>query len=164
VPALAALAGAVAAEEPAVAEELRAAGAGPALTAGIAALGPRADAVDLADVVAATGLPVAAVLRAHSALGGELRLDGVGARAADAPGDSSWVLAAKAALREQLGEHHRALTAAVLTAGDDLLARHAAAVARFAATGDAAAAAREDGVALLAVLSGELHRLRQLAA
>ncbi|MGK5114881.1 MULTISPECIES: NAD-glutamate dehydrogenase domain-containing protein [unclassified Geodermatophilus] len=164
VPALTRLAGEVTGEEPPVAEELRAAGAGPALAAGIAVLGPRADAVDLADVVGATGLPVGAVLRAHSALGRALRLDGAGARAADAPGDSSWVLAAKAALREQLGEHHRALTAAALTAGDDVLARHPAAVARFAATGEAAATAREDGVALLAVLTGELRRLRQLAA
>ncbi|WP_456858857.1 NAD-glutamate dehydrogenase domain-containing protein [Geodermatophilus sp. SYSU D00691] len=160
--ALAALAGEVHGVDRALAERLRAAGARDSLADGVAALGTRTEAVDLADVVERTGLPVCAVLTRHRALGRALGLDRV--PAAEVPGDSTWVLAAKVALREQLDEHARALTAALLADGGDVdgfLARHATAVGRFAAVRDAAAAAREDAVALLAVLTGELSRLRQ---
>jgi hypothetical protein len=46
---------------------------------------------------------------------------------------------------------------------DGFLARHATAISRFRAVRDSASTAREDAVILLAVLTGELHRLRQSA-
>jgi glutamate dehydrogenase len=115
----------------------------------------------LADVI-----PLGAmVVDAHVALGEELALPALRDRVADEPSDSHWVLAAKSALRDELDTYRTALTAAaVRTAGGDVgrsTQRHAAAVARFAAVRDVAAAAREDGVPVLTVVLSELHRLVQ---
>jgi hypothetical protein len=62
----------------------------------------------------------------------------------DRPGDSSWTLAAKSALREQLDQHARSLTTALLgddRTAEDLGTRHGAAVARFEAVRAAARSA-----------------------
>ncbi|MFW3168907.1 NAD-glutamate dehydrogenase domain-containing protein [Geodermatophilus sp. CPCC 206100] len=148
-------------------EELLAAGASGQLADGLTALGRRAEVIDLASVVHTTGAPVGAVLRTHSALGERLGLPDVRGIAADRPGDSSWTLAAKSALREQLDQHARSLVTGLLLAGrttDDLVAQHGAAVARFAAVRTTALSTRGEAVAVLATVVGELDRLRQTAA
>ncbi|MDP5182002.1 NAD-glutamate dehydrogenase [Blastococcus sp. BMG 814] len=151
---------------PAAREELLATGASWQLATGVAALDRRAEAIDLAQVVQRTEAPIDAVLRAHSALCELLGLSAVRGRAADRPGDSSWTLAAKSALREQLDEHARSLLTGLLLAErtvDDLVVRHGAAVTRFAAVRTAALSARDEAVAVLATVVGALDRLRQSA-
>ena len=148
-------------------DEFLAAGGSSQLADRLAALRRRAEAIELAEVVQRTQAPVGAVRRAHSALCARLGLTALGAIAADRPGDSSWTLTAKAALREQLDEHARSLVTALLLDGrtvDDLITRHDDAAARFAAVRAAALSARGEAVAVLAVVVGELDRLRQAAA
>ncbi|WP_116451712.1 NAD-glutamate dehydrogenase domain-containing protein [Blastococcus litoris] len=166
-PGLARLAARVVEGDPERADQLLAAGARPALAQSVAVLVRRAEAVDLGWVVERTRLPVEAVVAGHLALANALGLPGARAGAVEAPGDSSWVLTAKTALREQFDKHARALTAAMLASDDGVdgfLTRHAAAVDRFAAVRSAASTARDDAVALLVVLTNELYRLRQSAA
>jgi glutamate dehydrogenase len=148
-------------------EELLATGASWQLADGVAALRRRAEAIDLAQVVQRTGAPIVRVLGTHFALCERLGLSAVRGRAADRPGDSSWTLAAKSALREQLDEHARSLLTGLLLEDrtvDDLLAQHDAAVSRFAAVRTAALSARGEAVAVLATVVGELDRLRRSAA
>jgi glutamate dehydrogenase len=148
-------------------EELLAAGAPAQLADGLAALGRRAEVVHLASVVHTTGAPIGAVLRTSRAVSERLGLPAVRGIAADRAGDSSWALAAKSALREQLDQHARSLVTALLLedrTADDLVAQHGAAVARFAAVRTAALSARDEAVAVLATVVGELDRLRQTAA
>ena len=147
-------------------EELLAAGASEPLANSLATLGRRAEAVDLAQVVHRTKAPIGAALSAHSTLCERLGLPDLRGIAADRPGDSSWTLTAKSALREQLDRHARALVTELLRhrrTADDLVARHGAAVARFAAVRTAALSARGEAVPVLAVVVGELDRLRQTA-
>ncbi|MCZ2811972.1 NAD-glutamate dehydrogenase [Modestobacter sp. VKM Ac-2979] len=165
VPALTALVADVHCIDDTMAQQLRAAGACAQLADGVAALASRADALDLAGLVETTGLPVYRVLDRHWALGRALGIDRV--PAAELAGDSTWELAAKTVLREQFDEHIRALTASLLADGGDVdrfLDRHSAAIGRFTAVRDAAATAQQNAVALLAVLTDELLRLRQAAA
>ncbi|WP_052091056.1 NAD-glutamate dehydrogenase domain-containing protein [Modestobacter caceresii] len=148
--------------------DLLAAGAGAELAAGIAALGCLTDVLELGELAEETGIPIAAVVDAHVEFGEALGLPAARAGAGDAPTDSHWVLAAKAALRDELDTHRLTLTRALMrtAAGDvaGLLRRHGAAAARFSGARDAASAARDDVVAVLAVLTAELHRLAQAVA
>jgi glutamate dehydrogenase len=152
--------------DPTSREELLAAGASEPLANSLATLGRRAEAVDLAQVVQRTKAPIDAALSTHATLCERLGLPGLRGIAADRPGDSSWTLTAKSVLREQLDQHARALVTGLLwdrRTADDLVARHGAAVARFAAVRTAALSARGEAVPVLAVVVGELDRLRQTA-
>ncbi|WP_456871479.1 NAD-glutamate dehydrogenase domain-containing protein [Geodermatophilus sp. SYSU D00766] len=149
-------------------DDLLAAGAPTELAEGLAALRCAGDVLELVELAGDTGRPVTAVADAHVRLGELLGLPAVRDRVVDEPADSSWVLSAKSALRDQLDACRVTLTrAAVTTAGGDatvFAARHAAAVARFAAVRDAALAAPDPVVPVLTVVVGELHRLVAAAA
>ena len=143
-----------------------AAGAPPHLANALAALLRRAEAVELAEVVARTNAPVDAVRRAHAALCERLGLPAVRELAADRPGDSPWTLAAKSALLDQLDRHARSLTTALLLEGrtaEELMTEHGATAARFEAVRTAALSVDGETVAVLATVVGELDRLRQAA-
>lgn len=64
------------------------------------------------------GRPVAAVVDAHVLLGEQLGLPAVRDRVVDEPADTSWVLAAKSALRDQLDACRVALSRAAVTTAD----------------------------------------------
>ena len=143
-------------------EELLAAGADRRLTDGVAVLGSLSDAVELAELAAATGRPLSAVAAAHAALGAELGLPALRALADDEPTDSTWVLAARSALRDRFDAARVALTGRLVRADGDVpsfLAADAAAVRRFRTACAAAPTARDDAVAVLAVVVDELERL-----
>jgi glutamate dehydrogenase len=143
--------------------DLIAAGATAELAAGVAVLGCLTDVLELGELAEATGTPLDAVVDAHVALGETLALPAVRRLAADDAADSHWVLAAKATLRDEFDRHRLDLTRSLLRTGagdvDAFIGRSAAAVARFRAARDAAA--RDHSLAVLVVLTGELHRLAQ---
>jgi NAD-specific glutamate dehydrogenase len=142
--------------------ELLAAGADHRLADGIAVLGSLGDAVELAGLAAATARPLAVVAGAHAALGAELDLPVLRGLADDQPTDSAWVLAARSTLRDRFDAARLALTGRLLRAGGEVsafLAADAAAMRRFRTAGSVAVAARDDAVAVLAVVVDELERL-----
>jgi glutamate dehydrogenase len=143
--------------------ELTAAGAGPELAAGVAVLGCRADLVDLAGVARTSGTGIGRVVEADAAVEQLLGLPGVHAWTAEQAGISHWAVAARAALRDEVDELRWALVAALLRDADgdaDAFAdRHAAALARFTAVREQAAAARDDVLGRACVVVAELRRL-----
>ncbi|PRY48436.1 glutamate dehydrogenase [Geodermatophilus tzadiensis] len=141
----------------ALAAELTAAGAGPELAERVAVLGCQADVVDLARVAGAAdaGRALAADAEVERLLG----LPRVHAWTVERAGDSHWVVAARAALREEVDRMHWALVAAVLRDPDVLTGRHGAALARFAAVRDRAGSARDDVLGRACVVVAELRRL-----
>ncbi|MGR7023174.1 NAD-glutamate dehydrogenase domain-containing protein [Geodermatophilus sp. URMC 62] len=144
-------------------DELAAAGAGPELAARVAVLGCQADLVDLAGVARAAGVGTARVVEADAAVERLLALPGVHAWTAEQAGISHWVVAARAALRDEVDGLRWALVAALLRDADgdaDAFAgRHAAALARFAAVREQAASARDDVLGRACVVVAELRRL-----
>jgi glutamate dehydrogenase len=84
-------------------------------------------------------------------------------RLTEQPGDSSWVLAAKIALRDELDEYRAALTGAMVRTADGdtgrFLAHHDRAAGRFAAARGSAASERDQSVPVLTVVVSELRRL-----
>ena len=148
--------------------ELLAAGGSPALATGVAVLCCQGDVLELVELGAATGVPAEAVVDAHVRLGEELRLPQLRDRMSEQPGDSSWVLAAKIALRDQLDEYRVALTGAMVRTADGDVGRfqahHDRAIGRFAAARDSAASERDQSVPVLTVVVSELRRLVLAAA
>jgi glutamate dehydrogenase len=149
-------------------DELAAAGAPPELAERVAVLGCQADLVDLAPLARDTGAGIGPVVAAHAAVGELLGLSRLRSWTAEQPGDSHWVVAARAALREQLDQHRVALAGALLRDADGdarrFAERHALALARFGAVCEQAAseqtgAARDDVVARGCVVTAELRRL-----
>ena len=84
-------------------------------------------------------------------------------RLTEQPGDSSWVLAAKISLRDELDEYRAALTGAMVRTADGdtgrFLAHHDRAAGRFAAARGSAASERDQSVPVLTVVVSELRRL-----
>jgi len=143
--------------------ELLAAGGSAQLAAGVAVLRCQADVLELVELAHAAVVPAGAVIDDHVRLGEELGLPQLRERLSDQPADSSWVLAAKSALRDELDEYRVALTGAVVrTAGGEVgrfLAHHERAAGRFAAVRDSAASEPDQSVAVLTVAVSELRRL-----
>ncbi|MGY1622913.1 NAD-glutamate dehydrogenase domain-containing protein [Geodermatophilus sp. SYSU D00965] len=143
--------------------ELAAAGAPPELAERVAVLGAQAELVDLAALARDTGSGIGEVVAAHAAVGELLELPRLRGWTAEQPGDSHWVVAARAALRDELDRHRVALAGALLRDADGdvqrFAERHAPALARFRAVCEQAAAARDDVVARGCVVTAELRRL-----
>ncbi|MGY1726958.1 NAD-glutamate dehydrogenase domain-containing protein [Geodermatophilus sp. SYSU D01062] len=140
---------------------LAAAGATPDLAERVAVLACRADLVDLAGVAAATGVDLERAAAADAAVERLLDLPRVHGWTTEEAGDSHWVVAARAALREEVDRLRWALVAALLPDADAgaLTARHRAPLARFAAVRDRAGSARDDVLGRACVVVAELRRL-----
>ncbi|WP_448612362.1 hypothetical protein [Geodermatophilus sp. URMC 60] len=143
--------------------ELTAAGAGPEPAARVAVLACQADLVDLAGVARTAGVAVGRVVEADAAVEGLLALPRVHAWTAEQAGTSHWVVAARAALRDEVDQLRWALVAALLRDADGdaevFAGRHAAALARFTAVREQAASARDDVLGRACVVVAELRRL-----
>ncbi len=79
-----------------------------------ASLGSMFSALDVVDVARDTGLEVEDVAAVHLRLGARLHIHWLRARVHELPRDDRWSALARAALREDLNNLHRALTADVL--------------------------------------------------
>jgi len=115
-----------------------------ALARRVAALEIATDALPIAAVAEASGAAIDDVARVHFALAARLRLGWLRARIAELPRGDRWQIEARAGLRDDVADLHRALTEAVLAAtpGDtDASGRVEAWVAH-----NADAAARAEGV------------------
>jgi glutamate dehydrogenase len=143
--------------------ELAAAGATPELATRVAVLGSQADLVDLAGVARTAGVAVGRVVEADAAVERLLALPRVQAWTAEQAGISHWVVAARAALRDEVDQLRWALVAALLRDADgdaDAFAgRHATALARFTAVREQATSARDDVLGRVCVVVAELRRL-----
>jgi glutamate dehydrogenase len=143
--------------------ELLTAGAAPALATGVAVLRCQGDVLELVEMAVAKGVPAGAVVDAHVRLGEELRLPQLRDRLSEQAGDSSWVLAAKIALSDELDEYRVALTGAMVRTADAdvdrFRARYDRATSRFAAARDIVASERDQSIPVLTVVVSELRRL-----
>ncbi|MGX5653371.1 NAD-glutamate dehydrogenase domain-containing protein [Geodermatophilus nigrescens] len=142
-----------------LAAELTAAGAGPELAERVAVLGCQADVVDLARVATGSGVTVRRAIEADAEVERLLGLPRVHAWTVQQAGDSHWVVAARAALREEVDRLRWALVAAELRTPGALADRSAGALARFTAVRDQAAAARDEVLGRACVVVAELRRL-----
>ena len=119
--------------------------------------------MDLAALARDTGAGIPAAVAASAAVGELLGLSRLQDWTVEQPGDSHWVVAARAALRDEVDRQQVALAGALLRNADGdvtwFAGRHANALARFAAVGAQAGAARDDLVARGCVLASELRRL-----
>jgi glutamate dehydrogenase len=99
------------------AEELRAARVPVELATRVAVLGTMFSTFDIVEVAAATGLDVEPVAAVHFRIGSQLQLHWLRDRIAALPRDDRWRALARAALRDDLYNLHRTLTAEVLRTG-----------------------------------------------
>jgi glutamate dehydrogenase len=99
------------------AEELEEAGVPPALAGRVASLGTMFSTFDIVEVAAEAGLDVEQVAAVHFRLGERLELHWLRDRIVALHRDDRWSALARAALRDDLYNLHRALTAEVLRAG-----------------------------------------------
>ncbi|MET0627488.1 MAG: hypothetical protein ABW033_03415, partial [Acidimicrobiia bacterium] len=76
-------------------------------------------ALTIADVAHAANTPIEQVARVHFALAGRLELDWLRDRIAGLPRADRWQTEARAALRDDLADCHRALTESVLATNRD---------------------------------------------
>ncbi|RBY89041.1 glutamate dehydrogenase [Blastococcus sp. TBT05-19] len=143
--------------------ELTAAGAGAELAERLALAAVRADLVDLAGVVRATGAPVSRVVEADAAVEELLGMARVRTWTVEQAGISHWSVAARAALRDEADRLRWALVGALIRdAGGDAVAfteRHAAALSRFTAVREQALSASDDVLGRACVVTAELRRL-----
>ncbi|MGH9027876.1 MAG: hypothetical protein ACRDWD_17455, partial [Acidimicrobiia bacterium] len=105
-----------AAFEDAVAAYVRA-GVPEELAGRVASLGGLFSTLDIVEVVGATGASLEEVAAVYHALGGRLELQWVRDEITALPRDNRWQTLARAALRDELYEVHRALTREALQAG-----------------------------------------------
>jgi glutamate dehydrogenase len=91
----------------------------PALASRAAGMGPMLSALDIVEVVRASGRATADVAAAHFRLGSRFALHWLRDRMIELPRSSRWEVLARAALREDLSGLQRALTAEVLRASPD---------------------------------------------
>ncbi|HEX5586990.1 MAG TPA: NAD-glutamate dehydrogenase [Acidimicrobiia bacterium] len=75
-------------------------------------------ALTIADIARVTGAPIERVARVHFALAARLELDLLRDRIAALPRGDRWQTEARAALRDDLADCHRALTESVIATGD----------------------------------------------
>jgi glutamate dehydrogenase len=99
------------------AEELRQAGVPGRLANRVASLGTMVSTLDIVEVAEETGLDVEPVAGVHLRIGSHLQLHWLLARIVALPRDNRWRALARAGLRNDLYNLHRALTAEVLRGG-----------------------------------------------
>jgi glutamate dehydrogenase len=99
------------------AEELRAARVPVELATRVASLGTMFSTFDIVEVAAETDLDVEPVAAVHFRIGSQLQLHWLRDRIAALPRDDRWRALARAALRDDLYNLHRTLTAEVLRTG-----------------------------------------------
>jgi glutamate dehydrogenase len=99
------------------AEELREAGVPDLLAMRVASLGTMFSTFDIVEVAAETDLDVETVAAVHFRLGRRLQLHWLRDRIVELPRDDRWKALARAALRDDLYNLHRALTGEVLATG-----------------------------------------------
>jgi glutamate dehydrogenase len=153
-----------------LAADLVTAGVAPALARRVAALAPLAATFDVAAAAGILGAEPEPLAFVYFRLGEDLDLHWLAGQIVDQPTDSHWVLMAKAALRDDLGDQQRALTVAVLgTSVEDSPTGRVAAwlelnrdrVARFRALIAELRSAQTLDVAMLSVALQELRTLAQ---
>jgi glutamate dehydrogenase len=97
--------------------ELAAAGVPPDLAERVASMPALLAAFDIVDGAALTDTPQPEVMAVYFGIGSRLRLDWLRDRILELPRDDRWQALARAALRDDLYEMHRALTRDVLASG-----------------------------------------------
>jgi glutamate dehydrogenase len=154
------LVGVSAARLQAEAERLQAAGVPTALAERVALSTWLPAALDVDDLARETGEAVDTVGAVYFVLGDALRLDWLRDRIADLPRGDRWQTEARAALRDELHEAHRALAGSVLRATDPGLAP-ADRVAQWSAASPLAVARYQQ--VLADIEAGATHDLTTLA-
>jgi glutamate dehydrogenase len=134
-----------------------------------ASLPPLGAALDVVVVARTSGRDLAEVAAVYLALGERLRLDRLRDRIAALPRRDRWQTGARSALRDELADERRALTADVLSSDggvspaarlDAWLERNPAALARYSEIDDEIEAAAEFDLTTLSVAVRELRELR----
>ena len=149
--------------------DLSAAGLGRDIAAIAAALPPMGAALDIVEVARTTEHPITDVAAIYLALGARLRLDLLRDRIAALPRHDRWQTGARSALRDELADERRALTADVLTSDgaeeplarlDSWLTQNPAALARYVGVDEEIEATAEFDLTTLSVAVRELRELR----